>query len=236
MTQEEREAHIRQSLPIELVLVRHAEPDWDRAFETASDPGLTNLGNQQALRVAAYLKKWPLAALYCSPLQRTRETASTIAKEQELTPQVVDDLEEIKVPVLQYASQTEVDAYFAAAARRPMKEHWAGFPGGESFREFHGRVTAAVESILAHYGVHPETKGEFTVCNTPARAHTLRIGIVGHGGTNSVILAHLLGVSPVPWEWCRFETPLAAVSNIALRAISGDGYVWSLQRFGWRAE
>jgi hypothetical protein len=51
-----------------------------------------------------------------------------------------------------------------------------------------------------------------------------------------VILAHLLGIAPVPWEWFRFETPLAAVSNIALRAISGEGYVWSLQRFGWRAE
>ncbi|HEY2383929.1 MAG TPA: histidine phosphatase family protein [Terriglobia bacterium] len=236
MSQELREARVRENQPVELVLVRHAEPDWDRAFETASDPGLTSFGNGQALRVAAYLKERPLAALYCSPLQRTRETAGVIAKEQDLTPQIVDGLEEIRVPVLQYASQTEVDAYFAAAARRPLKEHWAGYPGGESFHEFHGRVTAAIESVLAHYGVHPQTKGEFTVWSAPARAHTLRIGIVGHGGTNSVLLTHLLGIPSVPWEWFRFETPLAAVSNIALRAISGDGYVWSLQRFGWRAE
>jgi probable phosphoglycerate mutase len=182
------------------------------------------------------LKKRPLAALYCSPLERAKETAAAIAAAQQLTPEIVADLEEIRVPVLQYASQSEVDAYFAAAARRPLEDHWEGFPGGEPYRAFHARVTAGIESVLAHYGVHPSETGNFTIWNAPARGHTLRIGVVGHGGTNAVILSHLLGIAPVPWEWCRFETPLAAVSNVALRGVSDDGYVWSLQRFGWRPE
>lgn len=236
VTQEQREARARENLPVELVLVRHAEPDWDRALETKSDPGLTLFGQDQAERLSSYLKLRPVAALYCSPLVRAQETAGAIATEQELRVQTVDGLEEIRVPLLESVSQSEVDAYFAAAMRRPLTDHWEGFPGGEPFREFHTRVTAAVESVLAHYGVHPTATGEFTVWNAPARAHTLRIGIVAHGGTNAVILAHLLGVAPVPWEWCRFETPLAAVSNIALRGISDEGYIWSLQRFGWRAE
>jgi len=63
----------------------------------------------------------------------------------------------------------------------------------------------------------------------------LRIGVVAHGGTNSVILTHLLGIPPVPWEWIRFETPLAAYSVVALRAINDQGYIWSLQQFGRRA-
>jgi probable phosphoglycerate mutase len=236
VTQEQREARARENLPVELVLVRHAEPDWERAYETASDPGLTDFGRKQAARVADHLKQRPLAALYCSPLERAKETAVAVGARQQLTAQIVSDLEEIRVPVLQYASQSEVDAYFAAAARRPLVNHWEGFPGGEPFRAFQGRVTAGIESVLAHYGVHPSATGSFTVWNAPARGHTLRIGVVGHGGTNAVILAHLLGIAPVPWEWCRFETPLAAVSNVALRAISDEGYVWSLQRFGWRPE
>ena len=236
MTPEQREARARENLPVELVLVRHAEPDWERAFETASDPGLTEFGRKQAAQVAEHLKQRPLAALYCSPLVRTRETAAAVGKALILTPEIVENFEEIRVPVLKYASQTAVDAYFAAALRRPLEDHWDGFPGGESFHAFHERVTSGIESVLAHYGVHPSATGNFTVWNSPARGHTLRIGLVGHGGTNSVILAHLLGIAPVPWEWCRFETPLAAISNVALRGVSDEGYVWSLQRFGWRAE
>ena len=236
MSQEQREARARENLPFELVLVRHGEPAWELALETASNPGLTAFGRDQASRAADYLARRPIAALYCSPLARARETALIVGGLQQLTPAVIDDLEEIRVPVLENATQSEVDAYFAAALRRPLSHHWDGFPGGESFRKFHARVTTALESVLAHYGVRRESAEEFTVWTAPARGHTLRVCIVAHGGTNSVILAHLLGVEPVPWEWCRFETPLAAISNIALRSVSDRGYVWSLQRFGWRVE
>ena len=233
---EQREARARENLPLELVLVRHAEPDWELALTTGEDPGLTALGRDQAERVASQLKALPMAALHCSPLERARETALAIGATQRLTPIVVSDLEEIRVPLMSTATQTEVDAYFASAARRPFRDHWSGFPGGEAFRAFHARITAGIESVLARYGVNPYTTDEFTVWRAPARAHTLRIGIVGHGGTNGVILTHLLGIPPVPWEWIRFETPLAAFSVVALRPLSDEGYIWSLQQFGRRAE
>jgi broad specificity phosphatase PhoE len=233
---EQREARARENLPLELVLVRHAEPDWELARHTRGDPGLTMLGREQAARVAAQLRTLPMAALHCSPLERARETALAIGATQQLTPNIVSDLEEIRVPLLSTATQTEVDSYFSSAARRPFRDHWSGFPGGEAFRAFHARVTTAIESVLARYGVHPYTTDEFTVWSAPARAHTLRIGVVGHGGTNGVILTHLLGIPPVPWEWIRFETPLAAFSVVALRPLSDEGYIWSLQQFGRRAE
>ena len=69
MTQEEREARSRENLPFELVLVRHAEPDWERAKGTG-DPGLTELGRVQAARVAELLRRFRIDAIYCSPLQR----------------------------------------------------------------------------------------------------------------------------------------------------------------------
>jgi broad specificity phosphatase PhoE len=236
VTQEQREARARENLPFELVLLRHGEPAWELALATASNPGLTPFGRDQASRAASHLSLRPLAALYCIPLARARETAMIVGGEHDLVPEVIDNLEEIRVPVLENATQSEVDAYFAAAMRRPLSHHWEGFPGGESFREFHARVTTALETVLARYSVRREAAEEFTVWTAPARGHTLRVGIVAHGGTNAVILAHLLGVDPVPWEWCRFETPLAAISNISLRSVSDHGYVWSLQRFGWRAE
>jgi len=232
---EERERRGRSDLPIELVLMRHAEPDWETARARGADPGLTALGRGQAAVLAEHLRGAPLAALYCSPLKRARETAAAIATAQQVGATVVPDLAEIGVPLLTNASQTEVDAYFLAAAKRPFREHWEGFPGGEPFREFHARVTGAIGAVLAHYGVHAQVVDGFAAWAAPARTQTLRIGVVAHGGTNSVILTHLLGIAPVPWEWIRFETPLAAYSMVALRAINDQGYIWSLQQFGRRA-
>jgi broad specificity phosphatase PhoE len=235
MTQEERETRSRENVPLELLLVRHAEPDWEGG-KASGDPGLTPLGRVQAANTAAHLKKLRIDAIYCSPLKRARETAELITSGHELTPAVIDDLEEIQVPALRNLSQTEVDAYFAAAARRTLQERWTGFPSGESFRHFHQRVTSSIDSVLGHFNVHSHSSEEFTVWTTPARGQTLRIAVVAHGGTNAVVLSHLLGLPPVPWEWFRFETALAAVTTLALRAISDNAYIWSLQRFSWRSE
>jgi len=233
VTQELREARSRENLPLELVLIRHGEPDWERD-KASGDPGLTELGRMQAARAAAHLQAHAIHAVYCSPLRRARETAQALTATHESTPEVIDGFEEIRVPALQNLTQSEVDSYFAAAARRKLQDRWEGFPGGEPFRDFHARVTTAIETMLGHYGIHSRVSEDFTVWSAPARGKPLRIAVVAHGGTNAVILAHLLGLAPVPWEWLRFETPLAAVSVLALRSISDDGYIWSLQRFGWR--
>jgi broad specificity phosphatase PhoE len=58
-----------------------------------------------------------------------------------------------------------------------------------------------------------------------------RIALVAHCGTNAVALTHLLDVRPVPWEWMRFESELAAFSVLQARAIGPDGFAWSLQSF-----
>ncbi len=233
---EERERRARTDLPLELVLIRHAEPDWQAARRSGSDPGLTSLGRRQATALAEHLHQQPLAALYSSPLQRARETAAALAEAQGAEVSVVQDLAEIGVPSMRNASQTEVDSYFMAAARRPFRDLWEGFPGGEAFRDFHARVSRGIGTILGHYGVRCETIDGFAVWSAPARGHTLRIGVVAHGGTNSVALTQLLGIDSVPWEWIRFETPLAAYSVVALRAVNEQGYVWSLQQFGRRAD
>lgn len=234
LSQEERERRARHGLPVELVVIRHAEPDWESTRHTGGDPGLTELGRSQAHALAEHLRVRQFAGLICSPLQRARETAAPIAEWHEIEPLVVDDLAEIGVPLEGYVSQAEVDAYFRSAANRPFHQHWEGFPGGEPFRTFHGRVTNAITSMLHHYGVHAHEADGFEVWHSPPRANTLRLGLIAHSGTNAVVLTHLLGIAPVPWEWIRFETPLAAYSVVGLRPINDQGHVWSLQQFGRR--
>ena len=140
----------------------------------------------------------------------------------------MDGLAEIGI-ALAGLSQAEVDGYFVQAARRRLGEHWDGWPGGESFREFHARVTGTLATLLARHGIGREREDEFTVWTHPPQRH--RIVIVAHGGTNAVGLTHLLDVPAVPWEWNRFELELAAYAVVQSRPVGMTGFVWCLQNF-----
>ena len=62
------------------ILVRHAE----KAAAPAKDPPLTKAGQHRAQRLADSLKGTRLDAVYSSPYQRTRQTATPVARAQEL--------------------------------------------------------------------------------------------------------------------------------------------------------
>ena len=82
---------------------------------------------------------------------------------------------------------------------------------------------------LGRHGIRGQRDKDFTVWRLPPEPPC--IVIVAHGGTNSVLLTHLLDVRPVPWEWLRFESALAAYSVVQSRPLGMAGYVWSLQNF-----
>jgi broad specificity phosphatase PhoE len=88
--------------PVRLHLVRHGEAA--SGFDGHHDPGLSDLGREQAEAVAASLAPIGPLALVTSPLQRTRETAAPLERlwaspavvEQRVAeiPSPTDDLEE----------------------------------------------------------------------------------------------------------------------------------------------
>jgi len=224
-----REERLRTDAALEIVLVRHGEPDWTPdGGASVADADLTAFGRAQAEAVAEALAERGVDALYVSPLARAQQTAEPIAKLTGLSPVTLDELAEIHVP-LAGLSQTDVDSYFRRASQRPLREHWEGWPGGESFRDFHTRVNRGMAGILSRHGVEPLSEDGLTVWRLPAQRH--RIAIVAHGGTNAVALTHLLDVAEVPWEWNRFEMELAAYSVAQSRAVGMSGFVWSLRAF-----
>jgi broad specificity phosphatase PhoE len=225
--QREREARERRHTT--LTLVRHGDPDWaPGGGPSVDDPGLTPYGLRQADAVGAALARTPVDFLYVSPYRRSRETAEPIARATGRAAQVRSGLAEIGVAVAGLG-QEDVDRYFQAATRRPLSEHWDGWPGAETFHAFHARVTSALVGLLAEHGIRPTREHDFTVWSAPERP--VSIVVVAHGGTNSVLLTHLLDVRPVPWEWLRFESQLAAYSVAEARPLGERGSVWSLQNF-----
>jgi probable phosphoglycerate mutase len=225
-----RESRGRAEARTQLILLRHGEPDWTPDGErTVDDAGLTAFGTEQARAAAAGIAREKIDAIYVSPLRRARETARPLGDATGIEPRVVEGLAEIRAGAGGGMTQTEVDRYFVTAMERPLERFWEGFPGGESFHDFHARVTRALGELLARHGVHPARGPEFTVWRAPEQRQT--IVVVAHGGTHGVLLTHLLDVRPLPWEWIRFEMELAAYAIVNLRPVGDRGCLWSLVNF-----
>jgi probable phosphoglycerate mutase len=226
-----REARQRGEPHARVTLLRHGEPDWTPDGASVPDPGLTRYGWAQARAAAARIAAAGVDAIYVSPYRRAQETAEPLLQATGIAPVTLPGLAEISVKV-DGLSQDAVDRYFVEASQRPLPEHWDGWPGAESFRAFHARVTAALEDLLARHGLRPRRDAAHDFTQWDHGDAPAQIVVVAHGGTNAVALAHLLDVRPVPWEWLRFESELAAYSVVQSRPLGPHGRVWSLQNFG----
>jgi probable phosphoglycerate mutase len=224
-----REAEVRGGILPTLTLLRHGEPDWaPGGGPTVSDPGLTDYGRAQAEAAAQAIARGRVDAIYVSPYRRAQETAAPLAELTGLDPVTLPELAEIGIR-FEGMPQEAVDRVFVEASRRPLDEHWEGWPGGERFTDFHARVTRGLVKLFARHAITPEKPGRFTIWHMPPDPPS--VVVVAHGGTNAVVLTHMLDVRPVPWEWLRFESALAAYSVVQARRLGDQGHVWSLQNF-----
>lgn len=216
---------------MDLFLVRHGQPDWAPDRTARNDPHLTRLGTDQSLRVAHRLASLQrVDELWGSTMNRAVETATPVREQLGMELEAYDWLQEINnPPEWEGAPIDEIDRHFEHAHFRTMEAMWDGLPGGESFGDFHTRVVTGLSSTLEAHGIHPmdpEHRHLWTV-EDPER----RVIIVAHAGTNAVVLGHLLGLDPVPWEWERFRQPHTGVSRLTMTRIS-TGWAFSLRQLG----
>ena len=59
---------------MEIVLIRHGQPEWMLDDEYTRNPGLTELGNTQSKKSADQFTKGSIDQLWVSPLNRTAQT------------------------------------------------------------------------------------------------------------------------------------------------------------------
>jgi probable phosphoglycerate mutase len=218
---------------MQLIFVRHGQPEWAVDGLTQANPRLTELGRQQAVLTAQRLAAMepPLTELLVSPALRSQQTAAPIVEATGLTPVTVDGLLEIQMPQWDGIPEEEVQRVFQDARHRTPEEWWQGIPGGESFRDFHDRITSTLDHELGLRGLRRDDGGRSHLWHLDASDH--RIAIVAHGGTNSVSLGWLLDLEPAPWEWERFV--LGHCSLAELRAIGlAGGCTFSLRTFNDR--
>ena len=99
---------------MELLLVRHALPERQHVTTGAADPPLSNLGVEQAAKVAAWLSGETIDVVYSSPMRRARETALAYTQRSGHTLQFDDGVVEFDrhtssyIPMAQSSSEVAV--------------------------------------------------------------------------------------------------------------------------------
>ncbi|REK21112.1 MAG: histidine phosphatase family protein [Actinobacteria bacterium] len=216
---------------MDLILIRHGQPDWTPERIARNDPDLTDLGREQAKRVAHRLTALDrVDELWVSTMSRSVQTAEPISTELAQEVEAYDFLREIQnPPEWDGEPADEIEKRLEHANLRSMDDMWDGLPGGESFRAFHQRVIAGLEETLAAHGIAPmsEQHRHLWTVDDPDK----RVILVAHAGTNAVVLGHLLGLDPVPWEWERFRQPHTGISRLTMTRIS-TGWAFSLRMLG----
>lgn len=211
---------------MEIVLIRHGEPEWVRDGLTVVDPPLTPLGHRQAARLAEALCDEEFDEILVSPLLRARQTAAPLL-EALGRPEVIDPwLEEIRDPVWHGTPAEKAAEAYAELRGRKAEDRWHGLEGGESMRDFVARIRSGCSAFLGDRGV---LRAEMELPVWQIAQPGARIALIAHAGTNSVTIGHLLGLDPTPWEWDRFVIGHTSVSRIEAMALD-DGFSFGLSK------
>ncbi len=176
---------------MKLLIVRHGDPDY--ALDS-----LTNVGFEEARLLAARISRLNVAAFYCSPLGRARDTAAptlaAMGREAEILPWLREFAPHVDRPdgcgnvAWDWLPQdwTQRDYFFDA-------EHWMDAPEFQAAgvpAEYRW-VTESLDALLARHGYRRE--GRLYRAERPNRDILV---FFCHFGLECVLLSRLLNISP----------------------------------------
>ena len=180
-----------------ILLVRHGTTATTGTLLPGRTPGLhlADKGRDEAQRAAERIAALPrVDALYCSPLERTRETAAPIGKALGVRPVVQRGL--LECDFGDWTGQ-ELKALmklpeWSTVQRAPSTFR---FPGGESFTEMQTRIVSTLDDLRAR---HP---GGVVVC--VSHADPIKAAVAQALGTHLDLFQRIVistcSVSVVSW-------------------------------------
>jgi probable phosphoglycerate mutase len=161
-----------------LFLIRHGVTTLaaEDRFAGSTDVELSDEGRDQASLLGERLALEKIAAVYTSPMSRTRETAAFIARPHHLAPVPKDGLKEIDHGRWEQLRRSEVERKFADEYAAWETDPFTFAPqGGESGVMVMARALPVLrEAVLAHSGQ----------C----------VAVVSHKATIRLMIASLMGI------------------------------------------
>lgn len=180
-----------------ILLIRHAAHDRVGAYLAGRTPGvrLSEAGLAQAARLGARLERESISALYCSPIERTRQTADAIAAASGLAiAGVLDEIAEVDFGTWSgrdFDDLNQDPEWRLWNARRSL----ARTPGGETYGEVQRRAVLAIERLAA------EAPDEI-------------LALVSHGDVIRSAVLHYLGMRIDDWR--RVEISPASITRLSI--------------------
>jgi alpha-ribazole phosphatase/probable phosphoglycerate mutase len=133
-----------------VVLVRHASANGQGRFLGQRDAPLSAVGRRQLPALVEKLKPYPVEAIYCSDLSRTRTTAAAVARRRGIVPDGRAQLREMHFGDWEGLSWDRVAERFPALAKRWVSgRSTVTVPGGEPMARFKARVTRELKRIVS---------------------------------------------------------------------------------------
>jgi probable phosphoglycerate mutase len=192
---------------VQLLLVRHALPLRSEAGQ-GSDPDLSPEGVEQAKRLPAALKRFPITRLVSSPQRRALQTGQPVADALGLPIEVDERLAEYDYGQSHY---TPIEQ----ASEEDLKRLMSGrLPGDVDQDAFIARVRAGIDDVVAAAG-HDET-----------------VAVFSHGGVVNAMVhtvmktERLLCVQVDYAGVTRLLSSRTAGLNVA--SVNGTEHVWDL--------
>lgn len=186
---------------MELILIRHALPEHVAKEDgSPADPHLSDLGHEQAALMAKWMAEEHIDALYSSPMQRAMQTASPLAEEKQLEPQLREGVAEYDRQASEYIPVEKL--------KELDYERWQHLMKGDQedmdFTQFSAEVISTLEEIIAGHRGH-------------------RVAVVCHGGVINAWTAKVVGLEPK-----MFFNPNYTSINRYMAASSGERSVMTL--------
>lgn len=207
---------------LNLIMLRHGLTEHNAGLRLTGwgDPELNETGHSQAAAVASKLaKEFTIEAIFASPLTRTTQTASYLAKAIELPVKYDEGLKELNFGEMEGFSIVELRANHPEMyqAWRGATDPHFGWPGGETRLAFHTRVDQAIWRVIAE--------------SIAQKFET--VAVVAHGGALAGFVSEILVGMPYRWrdyllENCEYymvavdydETKLVEKGQVGLRVVS----------------
>ncbi len=188
-------------MSIEITFVRHGETDANASsiWQGQGDAGLSEIGREQAASLRGRLEGKEFDSVYSSDLRRTTQTSELAG----LEPTGDASWREMDIGAWEGLTRTEVQRQFPEEiARLRSGDRDLAMGGGESWREFGGRIDAAIKRLVS---------------DTPSGSRVL---VMAHGGVIHAALSEGLGFrGRRPW-------PISRILNAAVNEVvaSEDGF------------
>ena len=217
---------------MEIVLVRHGQPEWLKNNEYNLNPNLTEKGSLQAEMSSSIFQKNEVDKIWVSPLLRAQQTLEPFKKagvSEDITVhewlQEMRDSEEVD---LIGKPNKEIEEFFIKRNSKSFEE-WLVTNHGEYMKEFS-------DNIITNLGVSLNELGVVSIDNKYDRLFELKnnetekLMIISHAGTMSVLISYFLNMPLYPWTWRKF-LPRHAGHTILKSTQISSGHFFRLKEF-----